>query len=452
MAVSIGAASGQELWELTPYRVKVLVAFDSTPEFTDRLQEDLRAELLGRVDVLLGGVWRTEIGTPAPVLALAMLRDLEAVDPERMLPESAEFDKIFLMTVRRDRDGPELAVREFDVRTRLFSAVVVRREWQIGKLRDLAADALWEAFAPLAQIEHVENKQAVLRAKAAALSPGDQRLALVKPGQVFRPVVRYNDRHGNPRRITPVPWTFCHVEEVGDEGVVTRVISGMRSPLSGRRRGRVEPLALAVVPPRRPSALHLQSRFEPKQPLAGFQVYAHPADSKTTVLVGSTDRSGRIDVAPTDSPLRVLIVQSGSQPLARLPIVPGLEPVLTAEVMDDRQRLEAEGFVRGIQEELLDLVARRHVLLAQIRRATEAGQFDRAGTLIEQLQRLPSSSAFARGMAAQRSSLRSSDPVVQAKIDAMFDQTQAMIVEHLDPETVQDVWRQWRAARNAAGS
>ena len=45
--------------------------------------------------------------------------------------------------------------------------------------------------------------------------------------------------------------------------------------------------------------------------------------------------------------------------LARLPLVPGLEPRMTAELRGDDRRLDAEGFLVGIEQELFDLAGRR---------------------------------------------------------------------------------------------
>ena len=413
---------------------------------------------------------------------LALVEFLQYLQPP-------DFDKVMVLAFSPAAGGYRVTARELDLRTRLWGPPVSRQVWQLAKLRDAALGAMLEAFAPLARVESVKQKQVVLRLKAAALPPRDKGLTLVGPGDVFRPVIRYNDGEGNPRQIAPVPWTFCTVEKISGEKTGRRELhcrlhTGYRSPLSGRRRGRVEQLALAVVPPQRPSTLVLKSRSEPRQLLAGYDVYAHPPDSRVVgqaahdvrvvaapsgdaevlqVLAkpverlqrGSrTDRQGRLTVPPVENPLRVLLVRNGGEPLARLPMVPGLQPELIAEIANDDQRLEAEGFLTGLQEELVDLVTRREVLFALTRARIEAGQLDKAGELIDELRRLDKSqSDLAKVLAQQQRKARSDDPVVQAKIEKLFGDTQKLLDTYVDPEDTEELRRELRKAKQSgAGS
>ena len=312
---------------------------------------------------------------------------------------------------------------------------------QLGKLRDVSKDALLGAFAPLARIENVATaeRRVVLRLKAGALPMRDEEMSLVAPGDLFRAVIRHNDRDGKARRIAAVPWTFCMVDEVTTKEVRCQLHTGLRSPLSGRRRGRIEQFALAVIPPQQPSVLTLQSRSDPEQVLGGYEVYARHPDAKKGTLLGRTDRQGRITIPPAECPLRVLLIRNGSEPLARLPIVPGLESELIATVANDDGRLEAEGLITGLQEEIVDLVTRRTVLLARTRARIEAGKFDEAAELVETLNGLQTGPQFASTLDAQRKSIYSNDPAVQAKIDALFSDTRKLMLKYLDPKTVEEV-------------
>jgi hypothetical protein len=358
-------------------------------------------------------------------------------------------------------DGFRVAAREFDVPTQLFSASVSRPVRQMGKLCDEALAAVLAAFAPLARIESVDKEQVTLRLKAAALPWRDPQLLPIQPGDVFLPVIRYQDAEGNLRRDRqgnvirpkPVPWTFCAVRQVTPSRLECRLHTGLRSPLSGRRRGRVQQLALAVVPPRQPTILTLQSRSEPKRALAGYEVSAHAPEAKTPVLLGRTDRQGRISVPPGDGLLRVLLVRSGGQLLARLPMVPGLQAACTAEIPDDDPRLEAEGLLSGLREELVDLVARREVLLARARARIKAGQFDEAEELIGQLLRLEQSQQeLSRTLAVEQRGVRAADPAVQREIDALFGDVQKLLRTQLRTEAVAQLREELRTARSKAGS
>ena len=59
--------------------------------------------------------------------------------------------------------------------------------------------------------------------------------------------------------------------------------------------------------------------------------------------------------------------------MTRLPMVPGLEPQLAGEIPNHDPRLETEGFLLGMREELVDVVLRRRILMLADPRAA-AGQ------------------------------------------------------------------------------
>ena len=313
---------------------------------------------------MIGPAWNVTVSPAPAALGEAMLHGLAELPSERVPLPSPEVDKILLVAVTPVPGGVTVTARDFDVRTRTLSPAVVRPVWQPGMLGDAALDALLTAFAPLGRIDRWEKDVVFIRAKASGLPLGDRRLAMFREGDVLRPIIRYNDRDGRFRRAAPAQWSFCVVEKVSPEEVKCRVHTGMRAEIATRGRGRVEPLVLRVVPTGGSTLLSLQSRTEPRRPLGGYDVYSYPPGQKTAVTrVGRTDRQGQLLIPPTDVPLRVLLVRSGNEVLARLPIVPGLEPQLTALIANDDQRLAAEGFITGLQEELVDVFARRKILM-----------------------------------------------------------------------------------------
>ena len=116
-------------------------------------------------------------------------------------------------------------------------------------------------------------------------------------------------------------------------------------------------------------------RQQPDQPLVGYEVYSRPPeDEQSTELIGRTDWRGELWIErDARQPIQLLFVRNGQQLLGKLPLVPGDQPLLVAPLRDDELRLEAEGFLLGVQENLVDLVARREVLAVRIRREIEAG-------------------------------------------------------------------------------
>ena len=473
-------AGAQTVWELTPYRIQVILALGEAPELTPDFQAELTQELYGRVDSLIGAAWDVRVAEPGAALRYALVRDVETVTVELVeaglspheatasaeasssskepsadeaaSPAEAPFhlddlDKVILLVVLPGPAGYRVVARELDVRTRQWNTPVSVSVWHDGKLRDAAFAAMRRAFAPLAHVVAVEKSDVTLRLRAAGFPLRDKTIVMVRPGDVFRPVVRHNDRYGKLTGVLAIEWTFLTVEDVAQAELACKLHTGLRSPLSGRRRGRYEQLALAVAPPGKPTRLTLQSRTEPHDPLIGYDVYSHPPDSKKTDLVGRTDRLGSVLVPPADNPLRVLLVKNGSEFLARLPMVPGMEAEVVADVRNDDQRLEAEGFISGLQEELIDLVTRREVLLSQYHTRFEEKKYDEAEKLIRQLRALGTRDDFALHLAQEQKKVFSADKLSQAKIDQMFSKTRKLVNTYLDPAVIDQLDRQLREAR-----
>lgn len=438
------------VWEWTPYRVQILLALDQVPELTDRLAGELEQGVIDRIDALVGAAWQAAAVRPEAPLRRAMLRDLEAVSIDSLPPDSLQCDKVFLLVVRRQPAGYQVVARELDVRTRTLGTPVRLRAGQPAVLRDALFDAMRRAFSPLAMVEEAEGQRATLRLRAAGFRLRDENAARVAPGTIFRPIVRYNQRDGTPKRITPLPWTYLVVEKVAGSQLDCRLYSGLRSALTGRRRGRVERLALAVTPPQRATQLVLKSRTTEHRLLEDYEVYTQVPGQTTTQLLGRTDRFGSLAIPPARQGLRILFVKSGSQLLARLPIVAGLEPRLEATIVDDHQRLAAEGFIIGAQERLVDVVTRRAVLMARIRGQLKAGRPQQADKLVVELYALQTRAQMTRYLDVEHKKRYSDDPLIQRRIDALFENTRKLAVQYLDPAPVDQVAQEVRQALSTA--
>ncbi|MHB8897566.1 MAG: hypothetical protein ACYC6Y_02335, partial [Thermoguttaceae bacterium] len=182
----------------------------------------------------------------------------------------------------------------------------------------------------------------------------------------------------------------------------------------------------------------------------GYDVFLQKPGDKSTDWLGRTDLAGSIVVPPGPELLRVIYIRNGGQLLARLPLVPGLEESVEAAVADDDQRLAAEGVIMTAQEELLDLVTRRAVLAARISAAIAAGQPGEADEFLLQLYALRTRDQFTQQLEQERQKLMSEDPMIQRRVDEMFDKIRKLVVQHLDPNEVDKLGDQVRAAREAA--
>jgi hypothetical protein len=437
------AQTTQSVWELTPYRICVLVAAAPKPEITPRLVERVRAVIAERADTAVGGCWDLRVEAAPAALQPAMLASLGKL-PFEQLPQElldGDDDKAILAAIDYRNGSFLVEARDVDLRCRLHAPPVRRAARSRATLGDDAFRAVAAAFAPLAQIEKVEDKQATLRLRAAALPVIDPSLTAAQPGDMFRGVIRFNDRDGKLRKLMPLDWTFLGVEQVSGPELTCTLYSGLRSPLSGRRRGRIEQLALLTRPPGGTTRLQLTARPTPDdadsgRPLAGYAIYAHPAGSPTTELLGRTDGFGELPIPATNSPVRILLVKHGGEPLARLPIMPGLEPLVQVIIADDDQRLAAEGMVTGLQENFVELVANRAVLMSRIRARIREGKLDEAKLLMEELRKLGRQDDLSLMIDLRKRTAASPDARMQRKIDRLFEDTREIVNHFLNQSEI----------------
>lgn len=419
------------VWQLSPYRVQVLVAVESQPEFSGSWQEDLLGQVQARIAGHIGGVWQPTVAAAPAGLDEAMLGELEQVKPQQL--PSGDMDKVMLLAVNKVAGGYTAAAREYDVRTTTFGAVFRQRTAEPGKLADAAIRALWDSFAALAVIQEVDQKQVTLRVRGSGLGLRDRRLSLVGAGDALRPMVRFNEPDGSLSRIVRPAWTLLRTEEVKPEQAKAQVYSRGNVVLTGARGTRSESLALKVVAPDRPTRVLLQTKGEAPQALAGCDLAA----AKPGALVaGRTDRSGLAAIAPIAAGMQLVRIARGEELLGLLPLVPGEEEQAVVSVPDHTRRLVAEGVLAGLRDELIDLVTLREVLLANGRAQIASQRFAEAGESVALLEKLTTRQQYLQVLAAEHKKLVAADPGEQATIDAMFDQTRAVAETHLGPEPI----------------
>jgi hypothetical protein len=125
--------------------------------------------------------------------------------------------------------------------------------------------------------------------------------------------------------------------------------------------------------------------------------------------------------------------------------------LIEAPLVDDSRRLEAAERLSAIQEEIIDVVARRKLIEARVKSMIQNKQFEEATKLVDQLDRLPNITYFEQERLNREAMLvKSSDPRVQARIDKMFEATRAVLGEFLTPGLVQELRSQIAAASNTA--
>jgi hypothetical protein len=447
--------NGQAAWEYTPYQVRVWIALDSMPQLPSSLVSTLANSLPVRSTSVLGAVVESQVVAAPAKLRGTLLKNLDGISGEAITafaaPSDLEADKVYLAVVTR-RDGePFIRIRELDMRSRQLGPVVERSCNGLGALSLALCDAVCESFTPLARIEQVDDRKLTLRLRAGGLIIDQASPAIAEPGMVLRPIIRRNDRSGQPAKggIQAIPWSFLAIEERRDSVLECTLRSGYRSAIPAKGGIRMERLALLVRPRFDETRLVLRSRTDMSKPLANYEIHQRLPDSDETHLLGLTDGRGSLTIYRGDGALETLVVKNGKQLLARLPLVPGYEKSLTAYVVDDDGRLAAEGYVAALYSRALDLVARREILAARIRARLKDGKPDEAQKLLDEFRRLDNRADLNRDLDRYRQQVSSADRVTEQRIERIFtDAQRLLLLKPLSDELLAQLTREVSAARS----
>lgn len=384
-----------------------------------------------------------------------------SADPLDIVPvdEVLRKDKLFLVVADTLGEQYRVRVREFDCRGHLWGPVKESRTNQIQALPRLAYEAVEFSFAPVVRIEEVslDGKHTTTRLRAGGLidpelSPNSP--ARLDVGAVMRPIIRRNDRLGNVLEqggIEAVEWTYLQV--VSQDGVRfgCDIYSAFRNPVGGRSSPRVERTALLVRPTGDATELRMVTRDDPPRPLPNYEIYEKGEDDKS-ILLGTTDWRGSIKIAKGKKPIRVVYVKNGQRVLARLPLVPGLFPVETAKTRDDSHRLWAEGRIRALRNNFMDLVVRRQVLASRIREKLRDGEVQTAKELSKELSAIPTRDDFRLTLQELAHDIESDDPREQARIEVLLNDVRRILPDYLDPQLAPSLERAVENALKAKGS
>jgi hypothetical protein len=150
--------------------------------------------------------------------------------------------------------------------------------------------------------------------------------------------------------------------------------------------------------------------------------------------------------------VRLLYVRNGTNLIARIPVMPGIEPVLIAEVPTADSTLYAESFLMGIQDDILDTVAMRQILVAQaitFRQRSDRSGFDDAIMKLRQLKTREVYQAELNLLKMRQDSRLSQkvgigfgetalpyDTVSRRRIETMLEQTRTLVQDSLPPVEV----------------
>jgi hypothetical protein len=271
------------------------------------------------------------------------------------------------------------------------------------------------AFSPQAIVRSTAGEKATLRIRAGSLSPRDARMARFQPGAVLRLLTRGQSATSGPR-----DEVFLLVDSVlGAEAVCSAInrplatIPDLEGPGSAW-------LALDTSPAGAAGELRLTNASS-QAPLIGFDVFAQPVGGGGPRRLGRTGRDGEVHLPASASALAWIEVRSGGNLVARVPRLLGWQSRVDLPLPMDEGWLAAQAGVDNLRGKLVDLVARREILLA--RATNRAATPDDARKLLDEARALVT--ADGPPLSAALEQARQAGPAaaneLQRQVDALWN-------------------------------
>ena len=238
--------------------------------------------------------------------------------------------------------------------------------------------------------------------------------------------------------------------------VTMEFYSGRTGGLQGRQNKRTFRRALRIRPEGKETLIRLHAKGDENSPLIGYELYEKELYSKKMTFVGRTDWNGRLNIPVTSDKLRLMYVKNGGAVLARLPLVPGFTPREVADITGDDMRLQAEAYVSGVANAIIDLVAIRKLLGARIRNRLKKGQLDEARKMLESLRAQPTKDILGADMDVKQAFFLSLIPArsynARSKVDSMFKSTREMLDKQISQKFIRAVEEDFIRAESNGGT
>ncbi len=462
------------------YRVKVTVAFDNDPRFTELYRHQMLAEIERVVDRSYGLMWKLTVEDnqwlmPARETVLARLRatDVQAAQ------SGDDFDKVIVVTVQADgiryrasarewdahgagrahadNDGP----REWDERGRVLSPVQFGETTDRRDVAEAAGAAIIKVFRPTLTVESAEGDTLKLRLKGGEYPAPDESARQIIKGDILLPYFRFRDKKMVVQQVQFLPATYIVVQEVKRSVVTGVIVSGLGMRIQGGKKRRLDQMCLRERPRHDTTDVQLVLRRNTKRLLIANRVRVIPKLRGNDEQMAEpeehwSDRDGVIPVSV--SPVHSLIwlyVHSGKQLVSRVPFAPGLVARQRIELLDDGLRLSVEGELTILQGRLVDTVARQAVLKAFIKKASDAGDWDRVDKEVAKLKNLMPIADFTGELSriqtlALRDAARINDRVAKSRITRLCSETEQLIARYLDKEKMKLYLEGLEATRGSA--
>ena len=437
-SASASASAPVESIDRLAYKIAVSLEFDPETRIDARGQGFVLDAWQSMVDRFVGAPWKLSL---IDEKSFRSRLDLDTMEPASFQELEGEFDKVWVIRVRRE--GPALVPigREFDAATRRLGPTCRHLAKITPDLPRALLELARELFRPSAVVGEQSGGGVALTVRGASLRASGPIGQVVEAGTVFRPI-RIVTLPGGEKRILDIPFTYLRVESL--DGAVTRcaIDSALRDPLTRRYAQKNELLALGSKPGPHPTRLRFVTTPD-KQPAAGYRLTARTLPDGQAREVGTTDREGRIVLEPgrSEGLLALRLLGGSAEPLVEFPLMPG---------ESDRERvlppfdpkaltITLETQLDSLRDRVLDLVAIRARLETRLKARFEGEDWDGAEATLKEYARLPSRETFAAQLArlkedAAQLQVRNKTAVLTKSAQAQVAEVDGLIARYLDDE------------------
>ncbi len=454
---SAGGPALRASWEFSPYRVLVYVKSTASPRAAPLRLAEFAAALDSEREKQLGGIWKLTVSAAPAKLPWDLPGEPQRVTADQLAVSPNSQDKVLLLGIDGAAAETVLTVRELDVRTGLWGATTTTLVPPAERVPAAALRALWDAFSPLVRIDDIADTGVTCRIRGGGLLPSGKGPELLKPGDVLLPIVRHFDAQGETVKggVFPVAWTWLSVESAEAGLARCSLSTGVQEPLALVYDGRTEYLGLTVrTRAADATELVVHARGPGDKPLEDLEILARIGKDKQPQPIGRTDARGAVKIESPKIELLTLYVRSGSDLLARVPLVPGVEPTLALAVDDNGRRADSGRFIASLDSALLDIIAQKSMLALRINREFAGHEFDKVEKTFGELKALPTAEAFSAAMDAGRAKLKSgangTDAAAAAWLDKQFAEIKPLAAAYL--LTPQQLAAMDAALKNAKGN